>query len=301
MAIDLIIPYDVALIIAVVLPIASICLLYLISSAFGNKTGRWTRYLSYLITPPSLKAKTDQVDQDVDASWRRDKVRIFFLWLGVILFVISFMLGEFYEVMTDLILPVSQGNTGDVREVLNITIFSAFRFAWYGTLPWVGAVSYHETWDWIYFTAAFTDNPAFLGAIIPFLVLCSMVVGVTYLVPLVSKRVRHAFAPSLFSLITGMTIFAKAASSCLAYAIALFFFNAELDYITLTANGSMIAGLATVMGLMLLIVIPIFALFTFIGRRLWSIYYEDSKSKNQFTVYLALVFWFGIILTIAMV
>ena len=301
MAIDLVITYDVALIIAVVLPIVSFCLLYLISSSSGSREGRVGRYMSYLIRPPALEAESDDVSRNVDASWRKDKVRIYFLWLGVILFVISFMLGEFYEVMTDLALPVNQGGTGDTREVLNITILSLFRFAWMGSLPWIGAITYHETWDWVFFTAAFTDNPAFLGVIIPVLVIISVIAGAAYLVPLASKRIRHSFAPSLLSLITGMVISAKAASSCFAYAVALFFFNAELDYITLTANGSMIAGLATVMGLMLLILIPMFAIFAYLGRRLWGVYYEDSKSKNQFTVYLALVFWLGIVLTITLV
>jgi hypothetical protein len=234
-------------------------------------------------------------------SSRADKVRLFFYYLGVVLFLTSFMIGEFYEVMIDLLLPVSQGSTGEMRVALMVSFQSPFSAEWLGSLPWMGVNTYHETWSWIFFTAAFTDNPNFLGSLIGTLTLISIGVGLVFLAPLAIKRIRHSFLPSMFFFMTGMTIFAKAAISWFAYSIALFFGSVELEYITLGATGDMIPGLSNVIAFGFPTVLAMFALFIVLGRKLWRVHYADSKSRTWFLVYIALSFWLGLAITIMVV
>jgi hypothetical protein len=261
------------------------------------------RYLSFLITPPRIGSgisefpKTD-AKQISKTSWRNDKVKLYFYYLGIVLFLVSFTISEFYEVMIDLLLPVSQGSTGEMRVALSVMFESVFSAGWIGSLPWMGVITYHETWSWIFFTAAFTDNPDFLGTVIGFQTLISIGVGLIFLVPLFIKRIRHSFFPSMFFFITGMTIFTKAATSSLAYAIALAFGNVELEYVTLTATGNMIPNLANVITVMFPSVLVMFAFFLIIGRKLWKVHYTDSRSRTWFMVYITLSFCLGFVLTI---
>ncbi|MGY5856301.1 MAG: hypothetical protein RTS72_06850 [Candidatus Thorarchaeota archaeon] len=296
-----------ATIIAIALPFVALCLFFLIIPRLRNRSGsRLMRYLSYLITPPRLgseisQSPEDDAEQKTVVSSRADKIRLFFYYLGIVLFLTCFMIGEFYEVMIDLLLPVSQGSTGETRIVTMVIFQSPFRVEWLGSLPWMGVNTYHETWSWIFFTAAFTDNPNFLGTLIATLTLLSIGVGLVFLAPLAIKRIRQSFLPSMFFFLTGMTIFSKAATSCFAYAIALAFGNVELEYVTLAATGSMITGLSNVIIVIFPIVLTMFALFIVIGRRLWRVHYTDSKSRTWFMVYLTLSFWLGVVLTIMVV
>lgn len=100
---------------------------------------------------------------------------------------------------------------------------------------------------------------------------------------------------------TGMSIFTKAAISSLAYAAALAYGGVELSYSTFTVTGAMIPGLTSLVLVLLLLVIAMFGLFSFLGRRLWKAFYQDSRTRNWFTAYIALSFWMSIVLTILVV
>ncbi|MFX1559846.1 MAG: hypothetical protein ACFFBL_04615 [Promethearchaeota archaeon] len=285
-----------AVIVAIALPIVTICLFYLMIPRLKVGPGsRLRRYLSYLDTPPRI-----ETTQSPNMTWRNDKIRLYYYYLAIVLFLVSFAISEFYEVMMDLLLPVSQGSTGEMRVALSVIFESVFSAGWIGSLPWTGVIAYHETWNWIFFTAAFTDNPNFLSTVVGILTLISMGVGLVYLAPLAIRRIRRSFFPSMFFFTTGMTIFTKAATSCLAYTLALAG-GVELEYISMTATGSMIPDLLTVIGIMLPIVIAMFAFFIVIGQKLWKTHYTDSKSRTWFIVYIALSFWLGIALTIMVV
>ena len=303
MAIEFSFTFIQAVVIAIALPIATISLFYLIVPRLKEMSGsRVRRYLSYLITPPRIgtESQGDGENQSSDMSWRRDKVRLYFYYLAVVLFLVSFTISEFYEVMMDLLLPVTQGSTGEMRIASTVIFESAFSAGWIGSLPWIGVNAYHETWNWVFFTAAFTDNPNFLSSLIITMTLVSIGVGLVFLAPLAIKRIRHSFLPSMFFFTTGLAIFTKAVNSCLAYALALAG-GVELEYITLTATSSMIPDLLTVIVIMFPAVLATFAFFIILGRKLWKTHYTDSKSRTWFMVYIALSFVIGIGLTIMMV
>jgi hypothetical protein len=282
-----------AWLIAFTLPIIAVCVFILLIPLLESKKGsRIRRYLSYLITPPRFDSE--------DTTWRRDKIRLYFYYLGLVLFLVTFMISEFYEVMFDVLLPVSQGSTGDFRIVSSIMFQGLVSAGWVGSLPWMGLTAYHETWSWILFTAAFTDNPLFLSTIIEVLFLISMGVGVVFLLPLALKRIRHAFLPSMFFYLTGMMVFSKAAIGCLATGLALAF-GRELEYGSIVATGPMISGLWYVVVLGFFVVLGMFAMFALIGRKLWKVHYPNAEFRKWFIIYIALCFWGGLAVTMILV
>jgi hypothetical protein len=299
--------FDQAAIIAIALPIVSVCLFVLIIPWLRNGSGsKLRRYLSYLVTPPRIGSDEsgppdDDAEQEHVSYRREDKVRLYFYYLGIALFLISFILGEFYEVMFDLVLPISQGSTGALRTVSSVIFKSPFSAGWIGALPWAGIVFYYEPWKWILFTAAFTDNPDFFGEIVIVLLLISIAVGLVYLTPLAIKRIRYSFLPSMFFFITGMTIFSKAAIGCFVQASVLAFGNASIQYLNLVATGDNIPILSTVLAIVFPIVLAMFALFIVLGRKLWQVHYPNSESRKWFMVYITLSYWLGLALTILVV
>ena len=292
----MLIEIDVTLawVIAIVFPILAVCIFVLVIPMLKKESNSTVhRYLAYLIKPPTI--------DDADSSWRRDKVKLYFYYLALVLFLVTFMIGEFYEVMFDLALPVSQGNTGDLRIASSVVFQGLFNAGWIGTLPWLGHITYHETWSWIFFTAAFTDNPQFLSSIIEVLFLISMGVGAVFLLPLASKRIRQSFLPSLFFFMSGMMIFTKAATGCFATGLALALGTKQIEFTSIVATGSMISGLWYVVGFGFIVVLGMFLLFIIIGRKLWKIFYPDSEFRKWFMVFITLSYWCGIIITMMLV
>ena len=289
---------DQATIIAIALPIVAVCLFILVIPWMKNgSSSKFRRYLSYLVTPPRIDSTESETSEQNTTVRRDDKVRLSFYYLAIVLFLVSFMIGEYYEVMIDLLLPVTQGNTGDIRVATSVIFQSPFNAGWVGALPWTGYSTYHETWDWIFFTTALTDNPNFLASIVVSLLLFSIGVGLVFLSPLAIKNIRRSFLPSMFFFMTGMTIFTKAAVGYFAGALKLLYSTLEFEYFPLAVTGDMIPNYSGVMTSCILVVLPMFALFVVLGRKLWKVHYTDSKSKTWFTVYITLTFWIGLLLT----
>jgi hypothetical protein len=299
--------------IAITLPIVALCLFILIIPWLRNGSGsKLRRYLSYLVTPPQIRTSSEAQDDNLERRSsllkRELKVTLFFVYLGIALFLISFVIGEFYEVFLDILLPVTQSSTGEERIVTSVVFQSPFNAGWVGSFPWYGQLplpvgwgTYHESWSWIFATAAFTDNPNFLGTTVTVLLLFSFLVGLVFLAPLAIKRIRHSFLPSMFFFMTGMTVFTKAAIGCIAQTLALWFGNAQIRIGVLTITGSMIPDLNEVRLIGFPFVLVLFAFFAVIGWRLWQVHYSDNKSRRWFIAYIALSYWLGLALTIIMV
>lgn len=298
---------DQATIIAIALPIVAICLFILINQSIKKGSGsRLRRYLSYLVKPPrigSLKSQDDNVEGRSASLWREIKVRLFFVYLAIALFLISFMISEFYQIMMDISFPVGQGSTGEIRTVTSVVFMSPFNAGWIGAFPWYGQLpapaglgTYHTSWSWIFITAAFTDNPDFLNTMVTVMLSNSIIVGLVFLAPLASKTIRHSFLPSMFFFLTGMMVFTKAAVSCMAQATVLAL-GGQIQYGIMIVSGDMIPNLIQGIIIGFPIVLAMFALFIMLGRKLWKVHYPDSKSRTWFMVYIAIVFWFGLALT----
>ena len=301
-----------ATIIVIALPIVVLCLFILISSRLRNGSGsKFRRYLSYLVSPPRIGSfnfvpAEDDAEQEHAALWREIKVRLFFVYLGIAFFLISFMISEFYEVMFDLFLSVSQGSSEEMRTVTSVIFQSPFSAGWIGALPWYGQLplpaglgTYHESWSWIFFTAGITDNPDFLNSTVMVMLLISIVVGLVFLAPLASKTIRRSFLPSMFFFLTGMLVFTKTAVGCAAQAITLAL-GGQIQFGIKTVSGDMIPNLIQGIAIGFPIVLAMFCLFIVIGWKLWKVHYSDPTSRRWFIFSITVSFWLGLAIPIIM-
>jgi hypothetical protein len=303
-----------ATIIAIALPIVALGVFILIILWLRNGSGsRARRYLSYLVNPPrigSLKSSDSEVDANSKqvSLWRELKVRLFFVYLGITIFLVSFMIGEFYEVFMDILLPVTQGSTGEARTVTSVVFQNLFTAGWIGAMPWYGGLpapsgfgNFHETWSWIFITDLYTDNPLFFESVVTLLLVISFIVGMVFLAPLGIKTIRHSFVSSMFFLMTGIMTLTKAAFGCFAQAWALLFGNASITYGIRTATGDMFPKLMDAISFGIPILLAMFVLFVLLGNKLWKMHYDDLESRTWFLVYITMSFWIGLALTILVV
>ncbi|MFW9788626.1 MAG: hypothetical protein ACFFE2_16730 [Candidatus Thorarchaeota archaeon] len=295
---------EYATIIGIVLPFAFI-FGFLIFNRFlkDGTNGSIRRYLSYLVNAPRIGLIKFNDRKDIQSFKREIKVRLGLVYLGIGLFLFSFLIAEFYEVLLDIQLPVTQGNTGDARVVSSLVFQSPFIAGWIGSMPWYGSFplplgwgTYHETWDWIFFTAAITDNPNFMGSVSTVMLLMSFLVGSVFLAPLISKRIRTSFLSSLFFLVTGMSVFTKIILGFLAHALTLFFGNAQIQIGELIVSGSMIPDLNEMVAWGLVFVAGLYLLYSAMGWKLWQLHYPDMKSRRWFLGFITTSYWLGFIL-----
>lgn len=301
---------DQATIIAFALPIIAVCLFILIvQSLKKGSSSKLRRYLSYLVTPPrigSLESQEGNVDNRSAALWREIKVRLYFVYLAIVLFLVAFVISEFYQVMFDLSLPVTQGSTGEIRSVTSVLFMSPFEAGWIGAMPWYGQLpapaglgTYHTPWSWIFTTAAFTDNPSFLNTMVMTMLLISIIMGFVFLAPLASKTIRRSFLPSMFFFFTGMMVFTKTALGSAAQAIALAL-GAQIQYGITIATGDMVPNLIQGIAMGLPVILAMFCLFVVLGWKLWKVHYQDSVSRKWFMFYVVMSFWLGLAIPILM-
>ncbi|MFX1485139.1 MAG: hypothetical protein ACFFCP_18315 [Promethearchaeota archaeon] len=300
---------DQAIIIAMAIPIVSACLFILIIPWLkkGSNT-KLRRYLSYLIKPPHI-GPLNSPDLDVElrgnSLWKEIKVRLFFVYLAIGLFLAGFMISELYEVIFDITLPITQGTTGEMRTVSSVAFMSIFNAGWIGVLPWYGQLpapsilgTYHDSWGWIFFTSAFTDNPDFFTTMVFILLLISIVSGLVFMAPLISKTIRNSFLPSMFFYITSLLIFTKAAIGASAQVLSLLL-GGSIRYGLWTVTGNMIPRLYEGLLYGFPILLAMFGLFIFIGRKLWHLHYSDLKSKRWFMVFVSLIFWLSLFISMS--
>ena len=299
-----------ATIIAFALPIIAFCLFILIiASLRKGSSSKLRRYLSYLVKPPrigSLESKDGNVEHKSASLWREIKVRLYFVYLAIALFLVSFVISEFYQVMFDISLPVTQGSTGEIRTVTSVIFMSPFEAGWIGTMPWYGQLpapaglgTYHTSWSWVFITAAFTDNPSFLNTMVMIMLLISIIAGLVFLAPLASKTIRRSFLPSMFFFLTGMMVFTKTALGSAAQAIALAL-GAQIQYSIRIATGDMVPNLIQGIAMGLPVILAMFCLFVVLGWKLWKVHYQDSVSRRWFMFYVTLSFWLGLAIPIVM-
>jgi hypothetical protein len=297
--------------IALLLPIIVACLFILIIPYLKEgSTSKLRMYLSYLIKPPrigSLVIQDGNVESRSRALWREIKVRLYFVYIAIAVFLVGFMISEFYQVMFDLSLPVTQGSTGEIRTVTSVVLMSPFEAGWMGTLPWYGQLpapaglgTYHTSWSWVFMTASYTDNPDFLNTVVLVMLLISIIGGIVFLAPLASKTIRKSFFPSMFFFVTGMMVFTKTSIDCIAHAIGLAL-GGQIQYGIGTATGDMIPNLIQGIAIGFPIVLAMYCMFAVLGWKLWKVHYEDTKSRHWFAVYITMSFWLGLVLSILMV
>ena len=178
-----------------------------------------------------------------------------------------------------------------------------------GSLPWYTSIAhplggfdvYHDVWEWVYFTGAFTDNHAFFPDNLVSMILITSIIGLLILLPLKSKRVRETYTFSLFYLVTSMLVITRSFFSCFAQAWNLQFNGAVIQFGLIVVNGNMTPFTNEVFILTIPFIILFYVLFMGIGWKLSRTHYSENTSyRRWFLVFLTLVYWMSLVYSVAM-
>jgi hypothetical protein len=223
-----------AIVLALALPILLLSAFVLLYPSLKKGAGsRFRRYLSYTIKAPSIGPLNPEKEGSSDGYKeylkKQLKVRLYLVYIGVGLFILSSFVAEFYHVMSDLSMNVSQGSTGIARTWSSVAFLNPFDAGWVGSLPWYGAIPlppayapiYHDPWSWAFFTDTITDNPIFFESRVQVMLLLTIIIGFVFLLPLGVRTVRESFVPSLFYFTTSLLIMSRAIFGLFAQGFSL--------------------------------------------------------------------------------
>lgn len=304
-----------AIVLALALPILLLSAFVLLYPSLKKGAGsRFRRYLSYTIKAPSIGPLNPEKEGSSDGYKeylkRQLKVRLYLVYIGVGLFILSSFVAEFYHVMSDLSMNVSQGSTGIARTWSSVAFLNPFDAGWVGSLPWYGAIPlppayapiYHDPWSWAFFTDTITDNPIFFESRVQVMLLLTIIIGFVFLLPLGVRTVRESFVPSLFYFTTSMLIMSRAIFGLFAQGLSLGL-GGSIQYGIMVVTGINFPGLdlLQLVAVIMPIILALFAVFLFIGRRLWQIHYpDDRQSRRWFTLYVSISYWLSLLLMMVM-
>ncbi|MFW9800727.1 MAG: hypothetical protein ACFFD9_09840 [Candidatus Thorarchaeota archaeon] len=301
-------------ILAVALPVLLLSAFVLLYPSLKNRSGsKARRYLSYIIRPPSISSLNSETSghapEDQRKEFRRQlKVRLYLVYVGIAVFILSSMIAEFYHVLCDLSADVTQGSTGLSREWSSLVFLNPFDAGWLGSLPWYGSIPLppansavlHDPWSWAFFTDTYTDNPVFFELRILQMLLATTIAGIVFLLPLGSRTVRESFVPSLFYFTTTMLIMTRAVFGCFAQAVSLGL-GGSIQYGIMVVTASQFSdfNLLAVILIGIPLLLALFAGFLRLGRRLWQIHYPgDQRSRSWFTLYVSASYWLSLLLMV---
>ena len=233
-----------ASIVAILIPVISVTLtilLYIISKR--KESSQMSRLAQTLTNPIEIKplrpdSTVHSSGQDAKTHLKKQLInRYSLLLLFLMLFFVGNLLATFYHVLSDYAI-----NIIDPEFVAStwtqIVIESPFNSGWFGTLPWYGdqflppegAIVYHETWSWIFFSAGITDDSTFFMGATNIVLIMTILFGLVFLLPLLAKPIRKSFSQSLFFFITGMFVSTRGIFGFFSQAFNLEFGSSVLRY-----------------------------------------------------------------------
>jgi hypothetical protein len=232
-----------------------------------------------------------------------------FVYIAVALFLVSNLIAEFYVVVGDLSFNIAQGTTGFGRTVTSVAILNPFYGGWIGSFPWYGSFElppynsdvFHNTWNWVFFTAARTDNANFFGGMIEDMFYRLLPVGIVFLLPLAIRSIRESVVPSFFQLVTSMTIASRVAFGAFAQAWNLQFGDATLQYGIAVVNGEMLPVLTEVLQYAVVFIVGIYIVYVALAVGLWKVHYpQGERSKVSYILLVSAFYWLSLIFSVVM-
>jgi hypothetical protein len=239
--------------------------------------------------------------------------RMNLIYLLILIFLFCSFLGELYQVLADRTLLIIFTNIVDGSPPpssiwTSVVIVSPFSSGFRGFQPWYGMYPtpvlesqyYHSTWGWIFYTSGLFNNLFhnmqydFFGTSVNSLVFTyssliivfTLIIGGLFLLPLLWKNMRQSFLVSLFFFEAGMVISTKGAFSCFAQAWKIEVNGNLLQYGAHIISKSTIAAQWVILGL-IPIIIGLYFLFLWIGKKLWKVHYSQTNSVTKRTFLIA--------------
>jgi hypothetical protein len=311
--------FSLTIIVAFALPIIALCLIFLVQPWFRVSSPKGARkYLSYIFHAPSvfpLKSAEAVLAPEEKRAYLKTQLltRLGLFYLLLALFLISSFWAEFYYILGDLTQPITQGGTDLTRIWTSVQINDPFYGGWKGFLPWYGifvfpaleANTFHEPWNWRFFTTAISTNPEFFGDSFARMLVATLVIGAIFLLPLLLKTVRGAFVPSLFFYLTGMLIIAKSSFACLGESLRILIGGESITYglITVTsATGDLSSYMMMAIGVCVPIIVAMFLIFLKSGQKLWAVHYDDSSGTMRwFLISVTMAFWGSLLFSVVVI
>ncbi|MHA1959020.1 MAG: hypothetical protein ACW99U_02235 [Candidatus Thorarchaeota archaeon] len=232
-----------------------------------------------------------------------------FVYIAIALFLISNVIAEFYVVVGDISFNITQGTTDFARTVTSVEILNPFYGGWIGSFPWYGSFElpptnsevFHNTWNWVFFTAARTDNANFFGGMIEDMFYRVLPFGILFLLPLAIRSIRESAVPSFFQLITSMTITSRVTFGVFAQAWNLHFGGTTLQYGIAVVNGEMLPVLTTVLGYAVVFIVGIYIVYVVLAVGLWRVHYpQKERSKVSYILLVSAYYWLSLIFSVVM-
>ncbi|MFX0063022.1 MAG: hypothetical protein ACFFC7_12660 [Candidatus Hermodarchaeota archaeon] len=310
-------PAPLALFLMIVIPLLAIGLSLLISFLSKRKNGKVSNFLAYLINPITLEplnpAPAANISEEEDKTnfLKQLSLRLFLVYGAIVLFLGSSIIAEFYHILTDVTVIVTQGSTGLARSWRTVVIDTPFSGGWYGSFPWYGQFPFppinldifHRPWSWVLFMNGISDNPQFFMDHFVGVIFRAFLFGLIFLLPLGIRAIRESFIPSLFFFTTSMFTISRAFLGCFSQAWNLEFGAAiiQIGHWTITKGMGQIPEMTIILGLLPFIVV-IYGVFIFLGNKLWRIHYPDNQiSRLWFFGYITVSYWLSLVLIILLV
>jgi hypothetical protein len=306
-------------IVALVVPIVLTCIIIIVEPWLKQQGKRGVRkYLSFLIIPPDVTSLELDEDTTLNQMEKRNHlksqllVRLGFVYLIVILFLVCNLIAEFYYVVCDLLEHMGQSGTDLTRTWSSIVIYSPFLGGWLGSLPWYGQIPFpplnsnifHEPWNWRFFTLAFVDNPGFFPSTFAEMTQTSLMIGVIFLFPLILKSVRKSFVPSLFYLTSGMLIMTRSVFAGFGQAFRLLYFGETITY----GIGNVTIAMEQIQSHVwnsiawnLILTIGFFVVFLLMSYKLSKSFFPENHGvRKWFIVSIVAIFWISFAFNVVM-
>jgi hypothetical protein len=321
-----------AIVIAIIIPIIITAFSFLISYLAKKNTNSWiNKFAKFLTQPIQFKSILENpgINKLPETKTRKiigkeilKRMNLVYFIIGIFLFC-SF-LSELYQVLADRTLlyiftQIVEGTSPPTSVWSSIIIESPFSSGFTGFQLWYDMYPnpilfeqyYHRTWEWIYYTSGLYNNLfpnmqyEFFGQPVNTMVytysslimVFTTIIGTIFLLQLLWRDIRESFYASLFFFEAGMIIGTKGVFSCFAEAWKIEVNGKLLQYGAYVISRGTIAAEWVILGL-LPIILGLYFLFLWIGKKVWQIHYSQTKSisKKSFLIFVSINYFLALII-----
>ncbi len=321
-----------SILLAILLPVfiitISFTIYYLARRNNESRTGKIAKFLTEpfqfkkILKNPDLKELPETQTRKIIGKEIISRASLVYYIIGI--FLLCSFLGELYQVLADrtLLLIFTQiidGSAPPSSVWTHVVIESPFSSGFRGFQPWydmypnpiLEAQYFHRTWEWIFYSSGLYNNMFpnmqydFFGSSVNTLVftysgliiLFTLIIGAIFLLLLLFKNLRQSFLASLFFFEAGLIIGTKGVFSCFAEAWKIEVNGKLLQYGAHIISRATIAAEWVILGL-IPVIIGMYFLFLWIGKRIWRVHYSQTKaiSKKTFLIIVSINYFLALLI-----
>ncbi|MHA2068098.1 MAG: hypothetical protein ACXABY_27370 [Candidatus Thorarchaeota archaeon] len=297
----------------ILIPVFTIGLSFLvIRMADEDAPSRIRRFFARIVKPAQFGATDNETLMQLPKTERKSylkdqllsRIAIFYLLVGV--FLAANIISTFYHLSTSLSIYFDQIGSGNTWS--SIVLDTVFTGGWKGDFSWYGSggnppsgnVTLHDPWTFYYFLIPLADSPLFFTVVFTFMIIFPIAIGVVFLIPLLHRYFREAFAPSMFMYTTGMLTVTSGIFRGFAEAYALEFGSKMIQFGMVIESAADFQGVSmTAIMILFPIILVLFFVFAGMGWKIASTHFPDSKTSQRLLIlYIASTYWLSLLSTL---